>query len=301
MTVEYKITIRTAARLGAGTNAAIALTLVGEKGESEQYTLDKRFHNDFEAGAEDVYEFQTRDLGKLLLLRFTNPGGLAGDWLLDSVRVTAGEKSWYFPYFRWVLGHSTAEVLEGTARLPQHARTEREQAARKELIKARQQMYVWRPAEATTGLPGALDISKERPLPKDELYRGLTEGSYEIVFAKTMAAIKLNMPVLTKTWNGLVDIFEVFKSVELPKLAQRWQDDYEFARQAVQGISPVHIQLITALPEGFPLTDGELRGLLAPGTSLAQALAAKRIFLLDFEILEGISMYRKVNQDGLEE
>lgn len=301
MTVAYTITIRTSARFGSGTDAAITISLVGTNGESEQHRLDKRFHNDFEAGAEDAYSIKTQDLGELVSLRFTNSGGIGSDWLLDSARVTAGEKSWYFPHFRWILGGSTAEVLEGTARLPQHARSEREVAARHAQLEHRRQMYPWRPAEATAGLPGALDISKERPLPKDEHYRGLGEGSYEIVFAKTMAAIKLNMPVLAKAWNGLVDIFDLFKSIEPPKVAQRWQDDSEFARQAVQGISPIHIELLTALPEGLPLTDGELRGLLSPGTSLAQALAAKRIFLLDFEILQDIPMFRKSGKDGVEE
>ncbi|KFE67542.1 lipoxygenase family protein [Hyalangium minutum] len=301
MTVEYTLTIRTGSRFGAGTNAAISVALVGTEGESEQHTLDKRFHNDFEAGAEDVYTVKTRELGELLLLRFTNPGGVAGDWLLDLVRVTAGERSWYFPYHRWILSGASAEVLEGTARLPQQVRNERAASARLEQLMHRQRMYVWRPAEATAGLPGALDISQERPLPKDELYRGLTDGSYEVVIAKTLAAIKLNLPVLTKAWNGLVDIFHFFKSLELPQLSQRWKDDYEFARQAVQGISPVHIQSITALPQGLRLPEGELRGVLSPGHSLEQALAAKRIFLLDFEILEGIPMFRKVDKDGSEE
>jgi arachidonate 5-lipoxygenase len=301
MTVEYTLTVRTNARFGAGTNATISVVLVGTRGESPPHPLDKRFHNDLEAGARDAYTIKTQDLGELLLLRFTNTGGLASDWLLDSVHVTCGGRSWYFPHFRWILSGSTVEVLEGTARLPQHVQNEREAAARLEQLEARQRMYPWRSAEATAGLPGALDISQERPLPKDELYRGLTDGSYQVVIARTLATLKLNMPVLTKAWNGLVDIIDVLKHLEIPKIAQRWQDDHEFARQAVQGISPVHIQLITALPRGFPLSDHDVRGLLSPGSTLAQALAAKRIFLLDFEILEDIPMFRKANEDGVEE
>lgn len=301
MTVEYKLTIRTGSRLGAGTNAAISVVLVGTQGESAPHELDKRFHNDFEAGTEDTYSVVSRDLGELLLLRFTNSGGVASDWLLDCVRITAGEKSWHFPYFRWVLGRSTAEILEGTARLPQQARNEREATARLEQLEARKRLYVWRPAEATAQLPGALDISKERPLPKDELYRGLTDGSYEVVVATTLAAIKLHLPVLAGAWNGLVDIFDFFKRIEIPRLAERWKDDYEFARQAVQGISPVHIESVTALPKGLPLSDGELQGLLSPGTALEQALAAKRVFLLDFEILDDIPMFRQVDKNGVEE
>ncbi|MGK3963443.1 lipoxygenase family protein [Sorangium sp. So ce118] len=302
MTVEYKIAIRTGNQLGAGTDADIAVMLVGTRGESGPHRLDRRFHNDFVAGAEDVYDIESDDLGELLLLRFTNDGKLAGsDWLLDLARVTAGERSWYFPHFRWVLGGSRTEVLEGTARLPQHARSEREAAARAAQIERRREIYAWRPAEATAELPGALDISKARPLPKDERYRGLTDGSYEAIFARTMATLKLRVPTLTRAWNALVDMIDVFKGLEVPSVAPRWQHDLEFARQAVQGVSPIHIELITALPRGFPLTDADVRGVLSPGVSVAQALASKRVFLLDFEILEDIPMFRKVDEEGAEE
>ena len=162
-------------------------------------------------------------------------------------------------------------------------------------------MYVWRPVEATVGFPGALDISKERPLPNDEQYRNLTEGTYAVVFAKTMATLKLRLPTLTSAWNTLVDIFDVFKGIEIPAVARRWKDDYEFARQAVQGVDPANIQLITALPEGLRLADEDVRGLLAPGTTLGQALASKRVFLLDFEIVGDIPMFKKVDKDGVEE
>jgi arachidonate 5-lipoxygenase len=301
MTVDYKLTIRTDARLGAGTDSTISVVLVGTRGESGPHTLDKRFHNDFEAGAEDVYTVATEDVGELVLLRFSNSGGVAGDWLLATVWVTSGGRSWFFPFYRWVLGGSTTDVLEGSARLPQQVKSEREARARHAQLQLRQNMYLWRPAEATAELPGSLDISKERPLPKDELYRGLSEGSYEVVIAKTLASIKLHLPVLSKAWNGLVDIFDFFKGIEMPKLAERWKDDLEFARQAVQGINPLHIQSIPHLPAGMPLSESDVHGLLAPGDTLARAFEAKRVFLLDFEILEDIRMFRKVGEDGVEE
>jgi arachidonate 5-lipoxygenase len=299
---RYKIVIRTDMRHGAGTHAAITVTLVGARGESGPHKLGKLFHGDFKPGAEDVYEIEGEDLGELVLLRFTNPGDLlGGDWLLDFARVTAGGKSWYFPHFRWVLAHSTAEVLEGTARLPQKSRGERDATARAAQIEGRRAMYPWRPAEATVGFPGALDISKARPLPHDEKYRGLTEGSYELTFAKTLAAIELAAPLVTKAWDALVDVADLFHRIEIPPVARRWQDDFEFARQAVQGVSPLHITLATALPAGFPLADDAVRGLLSPGTSLAQALASKRVFALDFEILDGIPMFHHVDKHGVEE
>jgi lipoxygenase/PLAT/LH2 domain-containing protein len=301
MTVTYKIKIRTGSQLGSGTDGDISVVLVGAKGESEPHSLDKHFHNDFEAGAEDVYDVESRDVGELLALRFSNEAGMTGDWLLDFAEVTSGDKRWRFPHYRWVLSNSTVEVLEGAARLPQDETEPRLIEARRAQLHERQKMYTWRPAVATTGLPGAMEISEQRPLPKDELYRGLTQGSYETVIAKTMAMMRMNMPVLANAWNGLVDTIGLFKNMELPQLAPRWQDDHEFARQAVQGVSPLHITSITALPEGMPLSDAEVLGLLSPGTTLAQALASKRVFLLDFELLDDIPMFRQVNKEGVEE
>jgi len=302
MTVDYSITVRTGKRLGSGTDAKITVTLIGTVGESGPHTLDKWLHDDFRAGAEDVYKIKARDVGELIALRFTNAGGgVGGDWLLDSADVNVGEKRYVFPYYRWVLASDSVEVLEGTAKLPQDVRHEREAAARRAMLERRRAMYPWRAPEATEGLPGALDICKERPLPKDELYRGLTDGSYEVVFVKTMAGLKMRAPALTNTWNALIDILGFFDTHELPPVARRWQDDYEFARQAVQGVAPVNIQLITALPKDFPLGDTDLRGLLSPGSSLEQALTENRVFLLDFEILGDIPMFHKVDDKGVEE
>ncbi|QSQ16997.1 lipoxygenase [Myxococcus landrumensis] len=301
MMAAYTLTIRTNGKLGAGTDANISVVLVGTHGDSGPHVLDLPFHNDFEAGSEDEYTVFCEDVGDLVLLRFFNEGGVAGDWLLDWVRVTDGEKQWRFPFFRWVLSGATVEVLEGTAKLARDTGSERESVARLAQVDARKRMYPWRPAEATEGLPGALDISEAHPLPKDELYRGLTQGSYELVIAKTLAAIQLHLPMLTQTWNGLVNVFDFFKSLEVPQLAGRWKDDLEFARQAVQGINPLHITLIPKVPQGMALTDDDVRGLLSPGTTLAQALDARRVFLLDFEILDDIPMYRKVDKEGREE
>ena len=55
---------------------------------------------------------------------------MAGDWLLDTVWVTSGGRSWFFPFYRWVLAGATTEVLEGSAKLPQQVSNEREARAR---------------------------------------------------------------------------------------------------------------------------------------------------------------------------
>ncbi|KFA92169.1 lipoxygenase family protein [Archangium violaceum] len=300
MLLKYKITIQTSSRSGAGTDADVFVSLIGTEGRSEQHRLNSRFRRVFKTGARDVFTVTARDVGELVALRFSTSKrlGLGGDWRVDTVRVEAEGHGWFFPHFRWILANSTVDLLEGTARLPQHTRGEQRLMARREQIENRRRMYPWCPAPSTSELPGSLDVSKEQPLPKDERYRGLREGGYTGVMAMTLARMKLGRPGLASAWNGLVNTVELLDSLEKPKAAQLWQDDHEFARQAVQGVCPLHIQSISALPERFPLTDSEVRGLLSPGTTLAQALADRRVFLLDFEILDDIPMFHKVDEKG---
>src|SRR5579871_3699398 len=101
MSVTYEIVVHTGKRVGAGTDATIHVILIGTLGEGVPHELDKWMHDDFRAGAEDVYEVTDQDLGDLIALRFVNSTELIDDdWLLDNARVTAGGKSWYFPFYR---------------------------------------------------------------------------------------------------------------------------------------------------------------------------------------------------------
>ncbi len=74
----------------------------------------------------------------------------------------------------------------------------------------------------------------------------------------------------------------------LPEVAGRWIQDEEFARQRLDGINPVLLKLVTEMPANFPLSDAQVQGVIAPDTSLAALLAARRLFLLDYEILHGL-------------
>lgn len=60
MTSEYVITVITGNRKGAGTDASVSLIIKGSNGETNPLSLDKWFHNDFEAGQKDDYHNRQR-------------------------------------------------------------------------------------------------------------------------------------------------------------------------------------------------------------------------------------------------
>jgi len=73
-----------------------------------------------------------------------------------------------------------------------------------------------------------------------------------------------------------------------PTVCKRWKDDAEYARQRLNGVHPTVITLCTALPAKFPVTDHIVGTLLPYGSSLAQELAAEKLFLLDYPLLDGL-------------
>ena len=68
----------------------------------------------------------------------------------------------------------------------------------------------------------------------------------------------------------------------------RWKEDAEFGRQTLNGLNPVAIKRIKKIPENFPVADETIQGHLKQGVNLEEELAQGRIYMVDFDILEGI-------------
>lgn len=299
MSIKYTVTVRTGERLLAGTSGEISIVLRGELGESGVHWLDHPLRRDHQAGSLQVYELHDESLGELVAVQLHNkPVIVKDDWLLESVTIEAGESAWHFAYHRWLKGGESIELLESSASLPQRLSAGRA-AARQREVATRRSRYRWG-EQAIPGL-GQLEVNEENPLPADEAYRGLADRSYHVTFAETMSKLQLARPLLAHAWSGLERLKDLLRFVGVPSVADRWRDDREFARHALQGTSPQTIAVTTSLPDAMPLTDEALRGLLDPNVTLGDALEARRIFLLDFLILEGLPMFRSVRDDVVRE
>jgi len=92
-----------------------------------------------------------------------------------------------------------------------------------------------------------------------------------------------------KEWKSLKELSELFDvfGYREPKHVDDWDDDVQFGRQRLEGTNTNLIELVTSLPDKFPITDDMVHNLL-DGMSLREAVQQKRLFITDLHILDGI-------------
>eukprot|EP01048_Picozoa_sp_COSAG05_P003976 COSAG05_NODE_197_length_14521_cov_113.902995_1_plen_1885_part_00 len=86
--VEYKVTVQTGDKRGAGTDATVTMILYGANGDSGSQKLESG-NDDFERGHTDSFSFDCPDLGHITALEIRHDQkGLAPAWFLETVTVT---------------------------------------------------------------------------------------------------------------------------------------------------------------------------------------------------------------------
>ncbi|CAF3318438.1 unnamed protein product [Rotaria socialis] len=105
---EYEITVKTADKRSAGTDANVYISLFGDKDKLERRQLKEaidRKLNLFESGATDRFQVFAVDFGKLKRIRIEHDGrGIGSGWYIDSieVRYVARNETYKFPVDRWL-------------------------------------------------------------------------------------------------------------------------------------------------------------------------------------------------------
>ena len=127
--VNYKVSVITGDRLGAGTDANVSITIFGDKGDSGSVKLDSS-GNDFERNQIDEYGVPVPDLGELQKIRIGHDdGGWNSGWFLDKVIIENMEthKKWWFLSGKWfdkdegdkkIVRDIVASTEDGVACLP---------------------------------------------------------------------------------------------------------------------------------------------------------------------------------------
>ncbi len=103
--VEYKISVKTGDKEGAGTDAKVYITLSGTEGNDKERLLDNSGHDDFRQGKTDDFNIVASNLGDLRELRIRHNDKEEGSgWYLEEIRVldkSAG-KEWLFECDKWL-------------------------------------------------------------------------------------------------------------------------------------------------------------------------------------------------------
>eukprot|EP01121_Diplochlamys_sp_Union-15-3_P013545 TRINITY_DN4215_c0_g1_i1.p1 TRINITY_DN4215_c0_g1~~TRINITY_DN4215_c0_g1_i1.p1 ORF type:complete len:964 (-),score=265.67 TRINITY_DN4215_c0_g1_i1:44-2935(-) len=102
--VNYKVTVLTGDRRGAGTDANVSITLYGEHGDSGSHKLENN-QNNFERNKTDVFSLDCVSLGNLTKIRIGHDdSGIGSGWFLDKVIVFDGKskQDFYFLCGKWL-------------------------------------------------------------------------------------------------------------------------------------------------------------------------------------------------------
>ena len=130
--VRYHVSVKTGDRDGAGTDADVYITLIGQHGKSKEFKLDFYFFDDFERNSVgDYIIIVDKDLGALkqVVVRRTD-SWLASEWFVDAVTVRKDESQtlYIFPCHRWLPPKSFHIQLNDTC-LPQFDLNPQQRAA----------------------------------------------------------------------------------------------------------------------------------------------------------------------------
>ena len=104
--VLYYVSVRTGDEKGAGTDANVSITLLGDYGEAGPLALGSDPLCDFEQDQDDQFEVSAPDLGEVTQIKVEHDGkGLGADWYLETVTISkAGGRPRTFKADQWLKG-----------------------------------------------------------------------------------------------------------------------------------------------------------------------------------------------------
>ncbi|XP_035228513.1 allene oxide synthase-lipoxygenase protein-like [Stegodyphus dumicola] len=280
---ELTIHVTTGDRKRAGTDANIWMIIHDEKGHSTNtIKLNRTLKNDHERGATcTFFACSGQGFGLPSKVEFWRDSfGLGHSWFLERIIVEDKVHSTehVFPVHRWIQPERHYIIREYDCCLPQE--DEHQEQRRTEL------KYYRRIYQYEMHIEGGPVQIKQ--LPEDEQF----SEDYKWDIVKCKGRFTLDTKLIrwtTDKWESLCDLKRIYKfSLGEPACLEYWNEDRWFGLQRVQGVNPVLIKLCTEIPENFGVTSEMVEPFLED-FKLEDAIAAKKIFIVDLGILKGIN------------
>ncbi|XP_052793619.1 allene oxide synthase-lipoxygenase protein-like isoform X2 [Mya arenaria] len=283
---KFVIYVRTGDKKNAGTDANVKIRLHDTHGtHTEDLTLDNFFRNDFESGRLDV--FPIKDLkvkgfdGHVSMVEFwRDNAGLGADWYVDKIVVENRKTNdtFIFPVFRWIRPdyHYSIECLDTS--LPQF---DPHKEQRQEELEYKRKDY--QTAQKVPNGPAQIKV-----MPADEAFS--FDYKWDIVKTKAQLILVSKLVMMTSgRWESLSHLKQVYTKeiFSEPDGAKRWSNDLFFGNQRIASMNHSCIELCTEIPDKLGVTEEMLKPFLE-GCSLKEMLDAKRLFIVDHNILTGL-------------
>lgn len=280
----YEIKVKTGDRLGAGTDANVEIVLLDGSGrKTKPAFLDNWLRNDFEARQLDVFTIKDDtdipDVTEIKIRR--DQAGLFSDWYVEKIEVLnkrSGTAS-VFPILRWIRPDVDLYVGKFDTFLPQFDPRRDQRNAELELKKT---LYEYE--EKVPGLP--VQVKK---VPEDEQFSNSAKWDLLKRKVSLLAGKSVEMIFGSGSWETLEDLTGVYlKTFGDPKEMENWKSDEHFGWQRLNSVNPNLIRLCTEIPSKFGVTEECIKECLE-GLTLSEAMSKKRLFIVDLEILDGIT------------
>ncbi|XP_040826441.1 polyunsaturated fatty acid 5-lipoxygenase isoform X5 [Ochotona curzoniae] len=291
---SYTVTVATGSQWFAGTDDYIYLSLVGSAGCSEKHLLDKAFYNDFERGAVDSYDLTVdEELGEIQLVKVEKRKyWLHDDWYLKYITLKTPYGDYIeFPCYRWITGEGEIVLRDGRAKLARDDQIHVLKQHRRQELESRQKQYRW--MEWNPGFPLSIDAKCHRDLPRDIQFDSEKGVDFVLNYSKAMENLFINrfMHMFQSSWSDFADFEKIFVKISntiSERVMNHWQEDVMFGYQFLNGCNPVLIRRCTELPPKLPVTTEMVECSLERQLSLEQEVQQGNIFIVDFELLDGI-------------
>uniref|UniRef100_A0A3P9K483 Arachidonate 5-lipoxygenase a n=1 Tax=Oryzias latipes TaxID=8090 RepID=A0A3P9K483_ORYLA len=292
---SYTVTIATGNQWFAGTDDYIYITLVGTETCSERTLLDKPLYNDFERGAIDSYDVRTSEnLGDLVFVKLEKKKyWVQDDWYCRYITVKTPSGDYLeFPCFRWLVDDSEVVLRDGRAFLPQDDKTSMVKQHRQKELETRRKIYKWK--EWQPGFPMSINANKHKELPRDIQFDSEKGMDFLLNYSKAIENLCVNqfMHMFQSSWSDFGDFEKIFvriKNTISEYVMEHWKEDFMFGYQFLNGCNPVLIRKCHKLPDKFPVTDEMVSVSLERELTLEQEMEAGNIYIVDCELLDGIS------------
>ncbi|XP_077057702.1 polyunsaturated fatty acid 5-lipoxygenase-like [Siphateles boraxobius] len=286
----YKVTVYTGLDDEISeTTSKIYLTLIDSKDQSSDSVLvNKSYFAAFKT--EISFDIRVKkDFGDIVLVKLERKKHIINvKWFCEHITVkTPSGKCFEFPCHFWIEDEKEVFIREGTARLPQDD-PEFLKEKRQEELESRQDRFRW--TEWRQGFPMSLDGKK---LPREVQFDWGKEMDVVMDFGKmTVDSLLDIIKGFTYSWNDVTffkKILGEFKiNTSLENVMQDWSKDYMFGYQFLNGCNPVMIRKCMEIPDKFPVTHEMVKGFLERGVTLQEELKAGNIYIVDYEILNGV-------------
>ncbi|XP_040006284.1 hydroperoxide isomerase ALOXE3 isoform X3 [Xiphias gladius] len=294
---EFEVTVHTSPGPTCGTFSRLWLNLIGSRGETPPISVNDGDHHLLPGSACRV-QVQTRSpLGHLVLVRlrlkaqtgFPNLG-----WHCSRVEVRElaerpgsgpeGSETQVFPCDKWLqTADGDVELRRGKLSLLKDETEEKLKQQRLKQLQQQQKLIRWR--TFVDGSPQCVDLSSLSELGPNLSYTHKSPAP-NMHYLKGFAG-------RAEAWTSFTELEMFFaQSGHQNSIARfvrtHWMEDWYFGYQCLNGCNPLLLRQVHLLPPHLSVTPDMLRPFLPEDSSLKQELQKGTIYLLDYEVLDGI-------------